>query len=40
VLVPETEHVLPMIPAGTSVRETILEPMASGAARLTGDIPG
>ncbi|MDR1146398.1 MAG: biosynthetic-type acetolactate synthase large subunit [Verrucomicrobiales bacterium] len=40
VLVPETEHVLPMIPAGTSVRETILEPMAGGAARLTGDIPG
>jgi acetolactate synthase-1/2/3 large subunit len=40
VLVPHTEHVLPMIPAGASVKETILDPMVKGAARIHGEIPG
>jgi len=40
VLVPYTEHVLPMIPAGRSAKDIIIEPMVKGAARIHGDIPG
>jgi acetolactate synthase-1/2/3 large subunit len=40
ILVPHTEHVLPMIPAGASVKDSILDPMVKGAARIHGEIPG
>ncbi|GAB4244951.1 MAG: biosynthetic-type acetolactate synthase large subunit [Candidatus Methylacidiphilales bacterium] len=40
VMVPYTEHVLPMIPAGMTVKDIITEPMQAGAAALQGDVPG
>ncbi len=40
VMVPYTEHVLPMIPAGGTVRDIILEPMTSDTIALDGDVPG
>jgi acetolactate synthase-1/2/3 large subunit len=40
VMVPYTEHVLPMIPAGMTVKDIITEPMQTGAAALQGDVPG
>ncbi len=40
VMVPYTEHVLPMIPAGMTARDIIIEPMAGTEGKLTGDIPG
>jgi acetolactate synthase-1/2/3 large subunit len=40
ILVPYTEHVLPMIPAGRTVKDIIIEPMVKGAARIHGEIPG
>jgi acetolactate synthase-1/2/3 large subunit len=40
VMVPYTEHVLPMIPAGMTVADIITEPMTHGAAALKGDVPG
>jgi acetolactate synthase-1/2/3 large subunit len=40
VLVPHTEHVLPMIPAGQTVRETITQPMTALDPALAGEIPG
>ncbi|MDD5260716.1 MAG: biosynthetic-type acetolactate synthase large subunit [Methylacidiphilales bacterium] len=40
VLVPYTEHVLPMIPAGRTVKEIIIEPMVKGSTRIHGEIPG
>jgi len=39
VLVPYTEHVLPMIPAGRTVKDIIIEPMVPGT-RIHGEIPG
>ncbi|MGF1679404.1 MAG: biosynthetic-type acetolactate synthase large subunit [Candidatus Methylacidiphilales bacterium] len=39
VMVPYTEHVLPMIPAGKTVDDIIIEPMEPGA-QIHGDIPG
>jgi acetolactate synthase-1/2/3 large subunit len=40
VMVPYTEHVLPMIPAGATVRDIILEPMTLETKVLKGDLPG
>ncbi|MDE1170578.1 MAG: biosynthetic-type acetolactate synthase large subunit [Verrucomicrobium sp.] len=40
VMVPYTEHVLPMIPAGGTARDIIIEPMVDGKGALEGDIPG
>ena len=40
VMVPYTEHVLPMIPAGATARDIIIEPMENGKGALEGDIPG
>lgn len=40
VMVPYTEHVLPMIPAGMTVRDIIVEPMTPETKRLDGDVPG
>ena len=40
VMVPYTEHVLPMIPAGATARDIIIEPMEGGKGALEGDIPG
>jgi len=40
VMVPYTEHVLPMIPAGGTVRDIILEQMGANTKALTGDLPG
>ena len=40
VMVPYTEHVLPMIPAGMTVKDIIIEQMERGAAPLQGDVPG
>jgi acetolactate synthase-1/2/3 large subunit len=40
IMVPYTEHVLPMIPAGKTVKDMILEPMEQGAEALKGDVPG
>jgi len=40
VMVPYTEHVLPMIPAGMTVKDIILEPMGANTKALTGDLPG
>ncbi|MDX6765771.1 MAG: biosynthetic-type acetolactate synthase large subunit [Candidatus Methylacidiphilales bacterium] len=39
VMVPYTDHVLPMIPAGKTVQDIITEPMVPGT-RIHGDIPG
>jgi acetolactate synthase I/II/III large subunit len=39
VMVPYTDHVLPMIPAGKTVKDIITEPMEAGA-QIHGDIPG
>lgn len=39
VMVPYTDHVLPMIPAGKTVSDIITEPMVPGT-RIHGDIPG
>jgi acetolactate synthase-1/2/3 large subunit len=39
VLVPYTEHVLPMIPAGMTADDIIVEPMKPGS-QIKGDIPG
>jgi len=39
VMVPYTDHVLPMIPAGKTVNDIITEPMVPGT-RIHGDIPG
>lgn len=39
VMVPYTEHVFPMIPAGGTVNEIILEPMNKGT-ELKGEVPG
>ncbi|MEM6823356.1 MAG: biosynthetic-type acetolactate synthase large subunit [Verrucomicrobiota bacterium] len=39
IMVPYTEHVLPMIPAGKTVNDIIIEPMEPGA-QIKGDIPG
>ncbi|SDU03430.1 acetolactate synthase, large subunit [Verrucomicrobium sp. GAS474] len=40
VMVPYTEHVLPMIPAGATARDIIIEPMEGDKGALEGDIPG
>jgi acetolactate synthase-1/2/3 large subunit len=40
VMVPYTEHVLPMIPAGGTARDIIVEQMEDGKGALKGDIPG
>jgi acetolactate synthase-1/2/3 large subunit len=40
VMVPYTEHVLPMIPAGMTVKDIIVEPMTADTKRLEGDVPG
>ncbi len=40
VMVPYTEHVLPMIPAGGTVKEIIMEPMSDKTVALSGDLPG
>jgi acetolactate synthase-1/2/3 large subunit len=40
VMVPYTEHVLPMIPAGATVRDIIMEPMTRNTEVLKGDLPG
>ena len=40
ILVPYTEHVLPMIPAGRTVKDIIIEPMVKGSTRIHGEIPG
>ncbi|HEY8965901.1 MAG TPA: biosynthetic-type acetolactate synthase large subunit [Candidatus Methylacidiphilales bacterium] len=40
VMVPYTEHVLPMIPAGATARDIIMEPMEGTKGALSGDIPG
>ncbi|MEM9444343.1 MAG: biosynthetic-type acetolactate synthase large subunit [Verrucomicrobiota bacterium] len=40
VMVPYTEHVLPMIPAGMTVDDIITEPMGSDNGHIKGDIPG
>lgn len=40
VMVPYTEHVLPMIPAGQTVKDIILEPMDENTEVLQGDVPG
>jgi acetolactate synthase-1/2/3 large subunit len=40
VMVPYTEHVLPMIPAGGTVKDIILEPMQLGDAPLQSEVPG
>jgi len=40
VMVPYTEHVLPMIPAGATVKDMILEPMQLGDAPLQSEVPG
>ncbi len=39
VMVPYTEHVFPMIPAGGTVNEIIMEPMNKGS-ELKGEVPG
>jgi len=39
ILVPYTEHVLPMIPAGMTADDIIIEPMKPGS-QIKGDIPG
>lgn len=39
VMVPYTEHVLPMIPAGMTADDIIIEPMLPGS-QIKGDIPG
>ncbi len=39
VMVPYTEHVLPMIPAGATADDIIIEPMVPGT-QIHGDIPG
>lgn len=39
VMVPYTDHVLPMIPAGKTVKDIITEPMVPGS-KIHGDIPG
>jgi len=39
VMVPYTEHVLPMIPAGKTTDDIIIEPMVPGT-QIHGDIPG
>ncbi|MEO0453935.1 MAG: biosynthetic-type acetolactate synthase large subunit [Verrucomicrobiota bacterium] len=39
VMVPYTEHVLPMIPAGMTTDDIIIEPMKPGT-QIKGDIPG
>ncbi len=39
VMVPYTEHVFPMIPAGGTVNEIIMEPMNKGT-ELKGEVPG
>lgn len=40
VMVPYTEHVLPMIPANSTVKELIREPMSRNTVTLKGDLPG
>ncbi|MEM9399182.1 MAG: biosynthetic-type acetolactate synthase large subunit [Verrucomicrobiota bacterium] len=40
VMVPYTEHVLPMIPAGATVDDIIIEPMSTENDHVKGDIPG
>jgi acetolactate synthase-1/2/3 large subunit len=40
VMVPYTEHVLPMIPAGMTAKDIIMEPMEGEDGKLSGDIPG
>ena len=40
VMVPYTEHVLPMIPAGMTAKDIILDPMEGEDGKLSGDIPG
>ncbi len=40
VMVPYTDHVLPMIPAGGTVKEMIMEQMNENTVALTGDVPG
>ena len=40
IMVPYTEHVLPMIPAGMTAQDIIMEPMDGENGQLTGDIPG
>ncbi len=40
VMVPYTEHVLPMIPAGGTVKEIIIDPMSAETEALSGDLPG
>lgn len=39
IMVPYTEHVLPMIPAGATADDIIIEPMVPGT-QIHGDIPG
>lgn len=39
IMVPYTEHVLPMIPAGKTANDIIIEPMVAGS-QIHGDIPG
>ncbi|MCX6935243.1 MAG: biosynthetic-type acetolactate synthase large subunit [Verrucomicrobia bacterium] len=40
VIVPYTEHVLPMIPAGGTIKDIILEPMQLDNAPLQSEVPG
>ena len=40
VMVPYTEHVLPMIPAGMTDKDIITEPMQLGEESLKGEVPG
>jgi acetolactate synthase-1/2/3 large subunit len=40
VMVPYTEHVLPMIPAGMAADDIIIEPMGGQFDHIKGDIPG
>jgi len=40
VMVPYTEHVLPMIPAGKTVKDMIKDPMTKDTVALTGEVPG
>ena len=40
VMVPYTDHVLPMIPAGATVKDIIMEPMTKTSGHLKGDVPG
>jgi len=40
IMVPYTEHVLPMIPTGMTVKDIITEPMQLGEESLKGEVPG